>query len=450
MAFAAVDAARLAPATKNVYRNTLELLGEVLDFNPASTADFSRGVAGAEACYDVIKKRWPVPSTRTRVLTVLLAALRLSHAHVSKKDLSIYKHVHHILTRNTSRKRGTMTPRERAGWVTHAETTAAVERLAREAPGSPEHLLLAMYTLWPPNRADYGAVRLYDSENDMPKPLRPWAQLRAPKGNGLLLGGSVPARWGGDARTHVPTYLRDPSAPTENFLVLHPKTPGEWRGPGPVSQRYLNFGASPRLVLNSHKTRNSHGRILRVMPPVLARVLEESLKARPREWLFETSGGKPFRDSHAFTVWAGRTFKHIFGRPVGTNTLRHSYISAINFNESDATTLARVARDMGHSGAMQKVYVLREKASKRRRSGEDADGWGGPVDVVFRDTGTRRRVNDEVHVDRGDTVARGPRSALRAPRAPRELSHQRHDVEGDGESDGERAERVRAPKRRVH
>lgn len=449
MAYAAVERAPLAAATKNVYRNTLELLGEALDFNPASVADFSRGVAGAEACYDVIKKRWPVHSTRTRVLTVLLAALRLSHARVSAKDLTIYKHVHHILTRNTSRKRGAMTPRERAGWVTHAETTAAVERLAREAPGSPEHLLLAMYTLWPPNRADYGAVRLYRSESDMPKALRPWAQLKAPKGNGLLVGGSVPSRWGGDARSHVPTYVRDPSAPTENFLVVHPTTPGEWRGPGPVPQRYINFGESPRLVLNAHKTRNSHGRILRVMPPVLARVLAESLAARPREWLFETTRGKPFRDSHAFTVWAGRTFKRIFGRPVGTNTLRHSYISAINFNDSDASTLARVARDMGHSSAMQKVYVLREK-SKRRRTSEDADGWGGPVGVVFRRTGTRRGVDGEVDVSGRHAVASGPRSAPRAPRAPRELPQQRHDVERDGEPDGERAQRVRAPKRRLH
>lgn len=361
----------LSPSTKNVYLNTIELLSDTLGFKLDSLSDFTRAISNAEAAYDAIKKRWPTNTTRARVLTVLLAAIRMSKAKVDKKDLTIYKHVHWVLSRNSSRKPGQMSARERAAWVSHDEALKEVERLGREAPGSPAHLLLAMYTLWPPNRGDYGRVRIYARESDMPKHLRPWAQLRSPANNGLKFEDAPQhALFGGDAMRRVRVASRDPDTPTENFLLLHPSTPGEWRGPGEQPSRFVNYGRAPRLVLLDHKTRGSHGRLLRVVPPKLQRVLAQSLTATPRDWLFVTSTGQPFRDSHAFTVWAGRTLSSVFnGRHVGPNILRHSFISAVDFNESNAGQLARLARDMGHSQAMQRKYVLRPP---RAAAGEDS------------------------------------------------------------------------------
>ena len=380
MAYKAIENnSELSASTKNVYLNTLELLSDTLGFNLSSLSDFSRALSGAEDVYNAIKKRWPTNSTRSRVLTVLLATIRISKAHVSKKDLTIYKHVHWVLSRNSSRKPGQMSSRERSAWVTREEALAEVERLGREAPGSPAHLLLAMYTLWPPNRGDYGRVRVFMRESDMPKNLRPWAQLRAPKNNGLIFT-ETPKHtlFGGDAMKHVRVATRDPNTPTDNFLVLHPSTAGEWRGPGEPPSRYINYGRAPRLVLLNHKTRGSHGRLLRVVPPTLQRVMSQSLSAFPRDWLFVNSTGQPFKDSHAFTVWAGRVLSSVFnGRHVGPNILRHSFISSVDFNESNAGQLARLARDMGHSQAMQRKYVLRRPTATKKRRTEG---------VVFRES----------------------------------------------------------------
>lgn len=368
MAYSAVQSDPLLSAsTKNVYLNTLELLSDLLGFKLNSLSEFTTALSNAETVYERIKERWPTNSTRARVLTVILAAVRLTNAKLSAKDVTIYKHIHWVLSRNSSRKAGKMTARERAAWVSHEEALREVDRLGREAPGSPAHLLLAMYTLWPPNRGDYGAVRIYDREADVPRALRPWAQLKGPAHNGLTFAETQKsALFGGDAMAHVRVASRDTAMPRDNFLVLRPSTPGFWRGPGEPPQRYINFGKSPRLVLLSHKTAGSHGRLLRVMPPALARVVGESLDANPRDWLFVNATGQPFKDSHAFTVWAGRTLSRIFnGRHVGPNILRHSFISAVDFNESNAGQLARLARDMGHSQAMQRRYVLRAAAPRR-------------------------------------------------------------------------------------
>ena len=184
-------------------------------------------------------------------------------------------------------------------------------------------------------------------------------------------------------RRAVRVASRDPNTPSENFLLLRPTTPGEWNGPDEPPSRFINYGRAPRLVLLEHKTRGSHGRLLRVVPPPLQRVIAESLTANPRDWLFTNSTGQPFKDSHAFTVWAGRTLTRVFnGRHVGPNILRHSFISAVDFNESNAGQLARLARDMGHSQAMQRRYVLRAAPPAPEEEGTEG--------IVFRKGAGRR------------------------------------------------------------
>ena len=69
------------------------------------------------------------------------------------------------------------------------------------------------------------------------------------------------------------------------------------------------------------------------------------------------------------------------------------------------------------------------------------------LDPGQRSSGSRY---DRSARNEGQTAREEDRAAPRAPRAPRELPQQRHDVERDGEPDGERAQRVRAPKRRLH
>lgn len=363
--FEAVSLPIYSTATKNVYRNTLGLLAELLDFNARSTPDFTRAVSDAEKTYETIKERWPTPSTRSRVMTVLLTVLKNTKAPVSAKAKTIYKHVHFVLTRNSIRRHGEMSARERAAWVTHEEALKMVQTLGREEPGSPAHLLLAFYVLWPPMRGDLGNVRIYSTEKDMPADLRPWVQLRSPPGNGLVFRELAELSGGasgvGPIRT-TKVASRSPHMPEKNFLVLQPTKGGEWHGEGPMPAKYHAYGNAPRLVLMQHKTAGSHGRLLRVLPPKLTQVLVQSLEANPRDYLFVNANGVPFPSSHAFTVWMGRLLRKVFGgRNVSVNLLRHSYVSSVDYNNTSASNLARLAKAMGHSETVQRRYVLRGK-----------------------------------------------------------------------------------------
>ena len=382
----AVSLPQYSKATQAVYKNTLELLAALLEFNPKSTPDFTRAISDPEKTYDLIKERWPVGSTRSRVMTVLLAVLKNTKAPISSKAKTIYKHVHFVLTRNSIRRNGEMTPRERAAWVGHEEALRMVDTLGREEPGSPAHLLLAFYVLWPPMRGDLGNVRIYATEKDMPADLRPWAQLRSPPGNGLVFHETTQRTGGasgvGPVRT-TKVASRSPSMPKVNFLILQPTDGGgPWRGSEPRPAKYEAYGKAPRLVLMNHKTAGSHGRLLRVLPPKLTSVLVESLDANPRDYLFVNANGTPFTSNHSFTVWMGRLLSRVFGgRNVSVNMLRHSYVSSVDYNNTSASSLARLAKAMGHSETVQRRYVL--NPSRHDRTVDPG--------VIFREGAGRRR-----------------------------------------------------------
>ena len=187
--------------------------------------------------------------------------------------------------------------RESAAWVDLKAARAKELELRQTSLGSPSHLLVAFYTLWPPCRGgDLGSVAIVKPDD-----------ARA-----------------SDADTST------------NVIVI---------------------GDDIFLKLRTHKTAKTYGTITRVLPEDLASTLRASLTDNPRSHLFESiAEKKPFVSEHAFTVWANRALSRTFGRPVTCNTLRHAFVSAMDVNKMSTETLRGVASSMGHSLKQQQSY----------------------------------------------------------------------------------------------
>ena len=106
------------------------------------------------------------------------------------------------------------------------------------------------------------------------------------------------------------------------------------------------------LVLNEFKSK-SKSRSLpeyrRTLPTPLQRVIIKSLKRTPREFLIVSQKtGKPFTP-HAYTVYVDRILSKILGDHVSINTLRHSFVNHLDFNNMSPEDLEQTAHYMMHN-----------------------------------------------------------------------------------------------------
>ena len=343
----------------HTYQQSLAALGELLSFNPLNKAQLADMLGEVEDTYDAIKQRWSNPNTRAKILTAVLAAVKASGIDLHPRALSQWKHIHYVLRRNSARRDGKLNERESEAWVPFSEICDMRRRLEVHENGSMRHLFLAWYSLWPPTRADHFDTAIYRTESDVPSELRAWMYFRPPHvDNGTVRMKPPSALPQGGSRTVIVSRRSD-TMPRANFIVLEPSTPREWTGVKIARPAYVDeWDRAPRMILLNHKTANTHGRIVRALPPALTEVLAASLRAQPREALFLTPTGMPFSNSHAFTVWGERTLERLFdGRRLGFNGLRHVYISNVDMDKSSPQQLITLARDMGHSALQQKLYV---------------------------------------------------------------------------------------------
>jgi len=110
------------------------------------------------------------------------------------------------------------------------------------------------------------------------------------------------------------------------------------------------------LIVRDHKTSKSFGELKRTITGEAAEMLEDSIEAEPREWLFVTLGGSPYSDS-GFSSWKSNVFKDVFGRRVTTNSLRHAFVSSMDRQHQSLRDAQRIASSMGHGLHTQRQYV---------------------------------------------------------------------------------------------
>ena len=190
------------------------------------------------------------------------------------------------------------TQREIVNWVEWSDVLKKERELAEHAFGSDEHLVLALYTHLDPMRADFGHVRIaIDKKNAK--------QYDSARDNHLYL-------------THKPG---------KSFIVLH-----------------------------TYKTAKSYGRFARYIPDGLARIIAANLDSNPREWLVVDVIGRPYANRNSFVKFTNRILECIFEKKFTIRLLRHSRISAIDFNSTTPKELLRIGKNMQHSIGMQQMY----------------------------------------------------------------------------------------------
>jgi hypothetical protein len=156
--------------------------------------------------------------------------------------------------------------------------------------------------------------------------------------------------------THIPPVRAD-------YNAVHLLKPED---PLPKGENYIILGSEYNLVIQEFKTAKTYKTIEHVLPPLLKKELEDSLKVEPRSWLFvkrptKKSSGEPMSGTE-FSNWANRILTRVFEKRTTLTALRHSYTSSgqINYNGS-LKEVNKVAKLMGHSVSMSMGYVWRAK-----------------------------------------------------------------------------------------
>jgi uncharacterized protein with HEPN domain len=198
-----------------------------------------------------------------------------------------------------------LTEKQKDNWVDWKDVCEMRDKLGREEYGSQRHLLLAMYSIIPPKRNDYDLVKFYTSLKE----------------------------------------VKDKNK--ENYIV---RTARRWK-----------------LYNNNYKTSGTYGKQIEELPKELVKIIEASLKQKPRDYLFVSlTRDAPFPDDGAkcFTAWVCRELKELFKKNVSITILRHSYLSSPEFQSKTLEEKVEIARRMGHSFTTQTTYTSPEKVEE--------------------------------------------------------------------------------------
>lgn len=147
------------------------------------------------------------------------------------------------------------------------------------------------------------------------------------------------------------TYL-PPMRQDLNEVKILTKTPKNMDG------NYIILNARvAKLVLNEYKTVKAYGRFDTSLPKELTKIIKDSLKIQPREYLITDTEGKPYTDDKSFAKFSNRTLKETLNNDaVSVSMLRHSYISSQDYNKMTEGDRKELARQMMHSVAQQGQY----------------------------------------------------------------------------------------------
>jgi integrase len=175
--------------------------------------------------------------------------------------------------------------------MTREEITAIREGLPMD---SIERLLISMYTLIPPVRADYFATEVLKGDEAQPT--------------------------------------------ARNYVRI--------RGDGTMTS-----------VLTDFKTAKIYRQITNELPPELVRVVVASLTKAPRSYLFVNANGKP-HTRNSFTLWSRRVLSRVFGKDFTLVFFRHAYAThhVLHMGQITDAQIKDISDKMGHSAEMFKAY----------------------------------------------------------------------------------------------
>lgn len=160
---------------------------------------------------------------------------------------------------------------------------------------------------------------------------------------------------GSDARLLLSLYTLVPPLRSDYNLVAIYKNDKDIK-----YDNYLILNKNPYFVITKYKTAKTYKDIKIDLPKKLVKEIKESLKLKPREFIFVQKNGKPYEKSNTFNRWANRTLKSLFDKKnISLSTLRHIYITRRDLKLEEKSGLERnkIAQMMGHSVGTQQNYL---------------------------------------------------------------------------------------------
>ena len=124
-------------------------------------------------------------------------------------------------------------------------------------------------------------------------------------------------------------------------------------GDNPRTENYIVDHKT--LIIKDFKTHVSYEKIENVLPEEVQEELQESLKKRPRRYLFTRDDNMPYPDRNQFSKWACRTLTRVLKHPMTLTTMRHLYIG-YQITQKTPKELTEMAKKMGHTRGIQRVY----------------------------------------------------------------------------------------------
>lgn len=173
---------------------------------------------------------------------------------------------------------------------------------------------------------------------------------------------------GSDARLLLSLYTLVPPLRSDYNLVAIYKNDKDIK-----YDNYLILNKNPYLVITKYKTAKTYKDIKIDLPKKLVKEIKESLKLKPREFIFVQKNGKPYEKSNTFNRWANRTLKSLFDKKnISLSTLRHIYITRrdLKLEEKSGLERSKVANVMGHSVGTQQNYLWHTYVKEKNKKEE--------------------------------------------------------------------------------
>lgn len=126
----------------------------------------------------------------------------------------------------------------------------------------------------------------------------------------------------------------------------------------PKNGNYILMGSEYKLVLQEFKTAKTYRTIEHVFPEELKGVLDRSLKAKPREYLFVGKITKEPQSAAVFASWASQALSRLIGKKTSLTALRHAFVHTLDYN-MPYKQLKAITNGMGHSVERSMLYKLK-------------------------------------------------------------------------------------------
>lgn len=253
----------------------------------------------SETYQAILRKSADVPQTIRSYLTAFMAVFKHDPKLASRKQdeyqkfRSYFRKVDKVVQERYDNNEPNDKQRE-----AYIPLNDVIQKRDQLLADSPEYLVLCLYTMIPPLRADFGNVRILSRE---------------PQGA---------------------------AASTGNYLV--------------VREKYM------RLVLNEFKSKSkSLSQYNKVLPVNLEAVIRHSLSNQPRSHLIVSPRtGLPFLRDNTYVVHVHRIMERAIGKKVSISMLRHIYVNSLDYNKMTSGQKAQISADMLHSVSTNDRYRL--------------------------------------------------------------------------------------------